>query len=1321
MLMPVVVFSLLKGILQNIFNIKSNKKMKKNCFFLTVLAVLLLFANNNLQSQEVFYPSTPAGVVWPTVPFGGAINGYSTGIKPDYMPTLDCSPYMLVGYVNFQYAGTGTAPANWNLSDVQCYGSATQVLSSNVPYTAGSVYNTNNVYSIVKNPQSISGGTFQNINAPGGFFVMHDGIYNALTYTISGLKSPYLDYDLNVTPSQMPPGLIYYVRIRLHNFGTQGGCSSAGNLQVEFRTPSGTSYTNVSGGLFYDKNRNRGENGRWMSQSPVCSGNNQTNRSWDGRGTFTDNPVGYDSSTATLEGCFAVGAGSEHYAANNGFQITIKSPERSGDNIFGIESIEVYGCLDLRVEAKGEDGYAATSFCENATVNLTAIGNFGSNIKWYKGDTWAQASANPSIGTGQNITVTAPSVAGNSETYWADGPYGRESVKIYAVYCCTAFGQTNTVFEENFTNVTWQNITGCGVNGLNEFHHAQSGNISSNYSYSTNCMIDDGKYAIVKTTSAGGYWGTGSNNNLGNPEIYEHTNPTNSGTPWTQLTIGNNPSGMLMVNAGAPQTNDYFYQHTVNELCSSTMYEFSAWYANASPAITNNFPNVLFEIVDANSNVVASKPTGPVQNDGNWYKTILSFSTAGYTAPFRFRLTNNVSATAGNDILIDDILITKCMPTLHLYEEGTTNTSIQVCSSNPVNITLELPADIANVISSSGTVYYQLMSSTNQINWTTVGTVQSISGAGTITFSITPPASGTVYYRVKLSADAGRAANINLSLADGCFNDVISLSFDITKGSGSMGAVTISPSSGTLTCDVSSITVTASGGSTYVWKKGTEIVGNSASLTITEPGTYTVTATEDGCSGSTSITIGGDSSLPNANITNNSGTTVLTCTTSSVSVTASGGVSYSWNDGNTNAARTLTAAGLYTVTVTNASNCEAQASINITEDKTPPTVNINSSGTELNCTASSITLTATGNGVSYLWNDGVTGATRTVTAAGTYTVTATGANGCTNTSQPVTITASDAMPTSSTITAVICEGEVYSDNGFYETQTGNYNRVITNGNSKGCDSTIYLNLTVIALPNVDFPPLEPICADATDFTLEVAYSGNVGITFTSYAITFDSKATEAGFVNQSGLLFGNQINIPMPLNVYPDYYSGTVLLSDASSGCQKTVNLKFDVYYSKNIMQQKWDNVIALLNEYYNGGYQFAGYQWYRNGELMTGETYSYIYLKNGAKLSSDDCYSVEITRLDGSQMFSCCLPVREALPLISEFAIIVGGEVIKITPVPQNATVRLLTVTGIVLQNHKVNASDFEIATPQQQGVYLLEIVTEINSERKVYPIVVK
>ena len=75
--------------------------------------------------------------------------------------------------------------------------------------------------------------------------------------------------------------------------------------------------------------------------------------------------------------------------------------------------------------------------------------------------------------------------------------------------------------------------------------------------------------------------------------------------------------------------------------------------------------------------------------------------------------------------------------------------------------------------------------------------------------------------------------------------------------------------------------------------------------------------------------------------------------------------------------------------------------------------------------------------------------------AGTYTQTLQTSNGC---DSIVTLNLSIKPNSMTTFTATVCEGTVYTENGFNASETGIYTRTMESAN--GCDSTITLDLTV---------------------------------------------------------------------------------------------------------------------------------------------------------------------------------------------------------------------------------------------------------------------
>src|SRR5439155_24848769 len=182
--------------------------------------------------------------------------------------------------------------------------------------------------------------------------------------------------------------------------------------------------------------------------------------------------------------------------------------------------------------------------------------------------------------------------------------------------------------------------------------------------------------------------------------------------------------------------------------------------------------------------------------------------------------------------------------------------------------------------------------------------------------------------------------------------------------------------------------------------------------------TYTVVVTgADDCTATKSVTLTLHASLP----TSISGNTTI-CAGQSTTLTASGGVSYSWNDGETTAAINVSPAATttYTVAVTGADGCTASKSVTVTVNPLPLA---SISGNTTICAGQSTTLTASG-GVSYSWNDGETTAAINVSPAATttYTVVVTGADGCTA-SKSVTVTVNPLPLASISGNTTICAGQ----------------------------------------------------------------------------------------------------------------------------------------------------------------------------------------------------------------------------------------------------------------------------------------------------------
>ena len=129
----------------------------------------------------------------------------------------------------------------------------------------------------------------------------------------------------------------------------------------------------------------------------------------------------------------------------------------------------------------------------------------------------------------------------------------------------------------------------------------------------------------------------------------------------------------------------------------------------------------------------------------------------------------------------------------------------------------------------------------------------------------------------------------------------------------------------------------AAPGNTYSWSPSADLTDANNSNPIANPmgtTTYTVTVTNSsGCLSAGQVNVSVDNAPPIIAITNNTATNILTCTVLALNVTASGGLNYSWDSGLGNdAAATITAPGIYTVTGTAPNGCQETESIEVTQD-----------------------------------------------------------------------------------------------------------------------------------------------------------------------------------------------------------------------------------------------------------------------------------------------------------------------------------------------------------------------------------------------------
>ncbi|MFT4061509.1 MAG: T9SS type A sorting domain-containing protein [Edaphocola sp.] len=172
----------------------------------------------------------------------------------------------------------------------------------------------------------------------------------------------------------------------------------------------------------------------------------------------------------------------------------------------------------------------------------------------------------------------------------------------------------------------------------------------------------------------------------------------------------------------------------------------------------------------------------------------------------------------------------------------------------------------------------------------------------------------------------------------------------------------------------------------YLWDNN----GTQSTRTVTATGTYSVTvANSIGCTAGDSIYVGFyQASIPGLG----NDTSICTGLYLSLPNPQPTAVAYLWDDNSTQSTRTVGAAGTYWVRTTDALGCLGRDTI-VVGNYPLPTVAIAPGDTAI-CPGDAITLYANGSYAAWLWDDGATTASTTVSTEGTHWVQVTGAHGC---------------------------------------------------------------------------------------------------------------------------------------------------------------------------------------------------------------------------------------------------------------------------------------------------------------------------------------
>jgi gliding motility-associated-like protein len=529
------------------------------------------------------------------------------------------------------------------------------------------------------------------------------------------------------------------------------------------------------------------------------------------------------------------------------------------------------------------------------------------------------------------------------------------------------------------------------------------------------------------------------------------------------------------------------------------------------------------EVTDGNGCKATSAPVNVTVNP-NPTPTVTPNGPTTFCAGGSVVLTSSPAASYlwNNGAITQSITVT----TTGFYSVTVTNASGCTGASAPVQVIVNTPPT-ATITPIGPTTFCQ------------GGSVQLVASAGAsylwsngaTTQSITVSTTGS--YSVQVFAASGCSTN--------------SAPVNVTVNP--LPTATITASGPTTICQGSTVTLTASTGVSYLWSNG----ATSQSITVGTAGSYTVTVTNaNGCSRTSAPTSVLINSLPVPTITASG--PLSFCPGGSVTLTASLSASYLWSNGATTRAITVTTAGSYSVQVTDDNGCTASAGpVNVTVNPTP-TPTISSSGPTTFCQGGSVVLTASP-AASYLWSTGATTASITVSAAGSYFVTVTNAQGCSGASTPISVvvnpnptpTITAGGPTtfcqggSVVLTASPAAGYLWSTGAVSQSITvstsGSYSVTVTNVN--GCPGTsapVVVNVNTLPTPTVTANGPTTFCQGGSvtlTSSAAASYLWSTGATTQSITVstanTYNVTVTDAnGCSNTSALVTISVLPNPTP-------------------------------------------------------------------------------------------------------------------------------------------------------------------------------------------------
>ena len=328
-----------------------------------------------------------------------------------------------------------------------------------------------------------------------------------------------------------------------------------------------------------------------------------------------------------------------------------------------------------------------------------------------------------------------------------------------------------------------------------------------------------------------------------------------------------------------------------------------------------------------------------------------------------------------------------------------------------------------------------------------------------------------------------------------------------------------------------------------------------------------------------------------------------------------------------------------------------------------------------------------------------------------------------------TVSITIALPDTGYIEDYVCRGARYREHGFdippldIPDSTYIFYRSDLTTQEYQCDSVLCLMLFVRDYAAFTIDPVNEICADDPYFILPCNFYDEL---MNFYYIRFNEKALEQGFqdIDSGRIIHNDYIEIPIPQGigkqdyVLPHHNYAASIYVDNGKCNSPTLEFPFQISYPSWIIEQKWNDVIALLNDRYNGGFFFSEYAWYKNGKRLEGEHGPYIYILPNLEFGAE--YRALITRTTDNEAIFTCPLIPEHRPGLKVYPqLATTNEPIYIETQQDGNAVVWNTIGQKIAQypifEHQINKIELK-----QSGFFLLELILN-NATRQTFKIIVK